>query len=222
MHAYRFRILAEEQDDFLRDIEILASQTFEELHQFLVGLFEFDGKELASFSICNGKWHKLSEITLIDMQVDENDKFEDEEEKSNSGQKLKTYLMSNSKIRDFIEDPHQRIIYEYDFLHQRTFFLELSKILTVEDGFRYPRCIKSEGNLAKTGVNLKIPGELDLLDAGLSNDLFGDEKDFEDEIDDTFVKDMQDGFEIEEDQTIGMNITENFDSSGKYEENKDS
>lgn len=219
MHAYRFRILAEEQDDFLRDIEVLANQTFEDLHHYLVSLFEFDGKELASFSICNGKWHKISEITLIDMQMEEGDPDDfDEDKPSASKQKLKTYLMASSKIRDFIEDPHQRIIYEYDFLRQRTFFLELSKILTAEDGLRYPRCVKSEGTLPKANATPVIPADIDEDELDLVGNIFSDGKDFEDDLDDTFVNNLDDGFEIEEDQSMDLNISESFESG--YEEGK--
>jgi len=219
MHAYRFRILAEEQDDFIRDIEVLANQTFEELHHYLVSLFEFDGKELASFSICNGKWHRISEITLIDMQADDRQDPDEDEDSPNAGkQKLKTFLMSASKIRDFIEDPHQRIIYEYDFLRQRTFFLELSKILTAEDGLRYPRCIKSEGNLPKAIVAQVVPGDIDEEDMDLVNNIFAEGNDFEDELDDNFESNLDDGFEIEEDQSVGMNMGQSFESG--YEEGK--
>ncbi len=219
MHAYRFRILAEEQDDFVRDIEVLANQTFEDLHHYLVGLFEFDGKELASFSICNGKWHKISEITLIDMKLEDGDLEDFEDDKpAASKQKLKTYLMASSKIRDFIEDPHQRIIYEYDFLRQRTFFLELSKILTAEEGLRYPRCVKSEGTLPKANTTPVVPADIDEDELDLVGDIFTDGKDFEDDLDDTFVNNLDDGFEIEEDQSMDMNISESFDAG--YEEGK--
>ncbi len=215
MHAYRFRILSEEQDDFLRDVEVLATHTFEEFHKYLMGLFEFESNELASFSICNGKWFKLSEITLIDMRFEEQtDDFEDEELASKP--KMKTYLMSESRIKNFIEDPHQRIIYEYDFLKLKTFYLELAKIVQAEDGAEYPRCVKSEGSLPKKVQPIASTGMEDLADIGLFEEMQVDEIEFEDEIDDGFSKNIGDGFEIESDQTADMNIDERFD--GNFEE----
>ncbi len=209
MHAYRFRILTDEQDDFVRDVEILASQTFLDFHNYLVRLLEFNSNELASFSICNTKWYKLSEITLLDMQVEE--EKPDDEEDNNRNNRVKTFLMADSRLRDFIEDPHQRLIYEYDFLNLKTFYLELSKIVQAENGLQYPRCIHSEGILQKkTAVTPDaIPDDSDL-----SPDDFGlgeGEKEFEDELDDAFLGSLSEGFEIEIDRTIEMNMDESFE-----------
>ena len=55
--------------------------------------------------------------------------------------------MSKSILKDFIDDPHQKIIYVYDFLNLYTFYLELLKILPAEDKVEYPRCVKSQGEL---------------------------------------------------------------------------
>ncbi len=216
MHAYRFRILTDEQEDFVRDIEIMANQTFLDFHNYLVRLLEFDTNELASFSICNSKWYKLCEITLLDMQVDEN--HEDEDETVKRTDKLKTYLMADSKLNNFIEDPHQRLVYEYDFLNIRTFYLELTKIVPAEMGIQYPRCVYSEGILVK-----KSASSADLMkgeDDGMFDDLDLDEadKDFDDGLDDNFLKNLGEGYEIELDQSIEMNIDEPFE--GNFDENK--
>ncbi|MHC1707741.1 MAG: hypothetical protein AB9842_09485 [Bacteroidales bacterium] len=212
MHAYRFRILTDEQEDFVRDVEIMANQTFLDFHNYLVRLLEFDSNELASFSICNSKWYKLCEITLLDMEIDE---AQDEEEEPKKNDKLKTYLMADARLNSFIEDPHQRLVYEYDFLHLRTFYLELTKIIPAELGFQYPRCVFSEGVLQKKVLTLSdlnlTEEELELGDIDLEE---GD-PDFDDGLDDTFLKSINDGFEIEEDQSIGINMDESFDKSSQ-------
>ena len=77
MHAYRFRLLAEDQDEFLRDIDILANQTFEDFHRALIAMFNLNSEELASFYICDNKWRRIKELTLIDMGHDED--FDDED-----------------------------------------------------------------------------------------------------------------------------------------------
>lgn len=212
MHAYRFRILTDEQDDFVRDIEIMANQTFLDFHQYLVRLLEFDSNELASFSICNSKWYKLSEITLLDMEVEEET---EEDEDNKKADKMKTFLMADSRLNSFIEDPHQRLIYEYDFLNLRTFYLELTKILPAELGIQYPRCVFSEGALQKkaisaTDVNLSDE-DLELGDLDLDE---GD-KDFDDGLDDSFLKTINDGFEIEMDQSAEMNMEEPFEGNSQ-------
>ena len=216
MHAYRFRILTDEQDEFVRDVEIMANQTFLDFHNYLVRLLEFDSNELASFSICNSKWFKLSEITLLDMEVENDDEDDDEFKKVD---KMKTYLMSDARLNTFIEDPHQRLVYEYDFLNLRTFYLELTKILPAEPGIQYPRCVFSEGNLQKKAITVAdinlMEDDLDIADL----DTEDNGSDYDDGVDDSFLKTITDGFEIEEDQSIGISSEEPFEGNSQESSN---
>ena len=36
MNIYTFRLVIDEQDDFLREIEVRGNQTFRQLHDFLI------------------------------------------------------------------------------------------------------------------------------------------------------------------------------------------
>ena len=138
MHVYRFRLLLEDVDNFYRDIEIMANCTFEDLHKAILKIVGFDGKELASFYISNSKWNRKKEITLVDMsEGDDNENA--------------PLLMSKCKLSDFIDDPHQRFIYVYDFMNMYEFYIELCKIVPSEKGVKYPRCVKQSGILPKTG-----------------------------------------------------------------------
>jgi len=162
MHLYRFRLLAEEQEDFLRDYDILASQTFLEFHDLIKETVELKGNELASFFICDRNWRKKKEITLMDMNDDENQPEidEDDDEKPKSS-RLPTFEMAKVKIKDIIDDPHQRLLFEYDFLNPKSFYIELMKIIDADKNETYPKCVKSVGKLAPTAAaNLPyIPDE---------------------------------------------------------------
>ncbi|NVO18369.1 MAG: hypothetical protein HXX13_01640 [Bacteroidetes bacterium] len=148
MQAYRFRILYDDQEDFLRDIEIKPGQTFKEFHDIILKSVDLEGKELASFFVCDRKWNKQTEITLINMmEHDENPKHEDDEDSPSSAH-IPVSVMDEVKIRDVIEDPHQRFLFEYDFLNPRTFFIELIRILDADEKKVYPVCVKQEGALA--------------------------------------------------------------------------
>jgi hypothetical protein len=146
MHVYKFRILSEEQNDFVRDIEISSVQRFEDFHNIILQTTGLDGKELASFHITNGKWIKLKEITLIDMMEEQNE-FEEEYEDEDSSVFPETLVMKDCKLKDFIDDPHQRMIYEYDFLNLKTFFIELIQISQAKSKVNYPVCVRSVGKL---------------------------------------------------------------------------
>lgn len=150
MHTYKFRMILEIQDDFVRDYEIRSNQSFLELYNIIRQTVTFRGNELASFFICDSKWRKKKEITLLDMRDERvadsmNDDEEDEFRKP--VKKLPTFIMENAKIKDFIEDPAQRILLEYDFMNPTVFFIELFKIFDAKEDAVYPKCVKQEGEL---------------------------------------------------------------------------
>ncbi|MES2837820.1 MAG: hypothetical protein V4667_09880 [Bacteroidota bacterium] len=144
MAVYRFRVTFEDYDEVTRDIEIGYDQTFEDLHNAIQKSIGFDGKNMASFYMTNDTWKKGKEITLVDMSDDEDES--------------KIPIMSKSVLCDFIEDPHQKIIYIFDFMAMWTFQVELIKIVQEEKGVKYPQCIKSVGVAPKQYKNIKAPG----------------------------------------------------------------
>ncbi len=161
MQAYRFRLLYEEQDDFLRDIEIKPGQTFKDFHDIILQSVDIEGNELASFFVCDPLWNKQLEITLIDMGLKEPDpEFDDYDERKPVNVPIPVKIMQDVKIREVIDDPHQRILFEYNFLNPRTFFIELIKIVDADSKKDYPQCVKKEGTLTPTVV----PNFLSFLD----------------------------------------------------------
>jgi len=151
MYFYKFKVTFDEVEDFERNIEILASDNFESFHQILYETIGLSGNELASFSICDAKWNKKQEITLIDMQDDsetEAPNYDDEEEFSTASN-LPKFIMKDAILKDFITDPHQHIMYEYDFINPKVFYIELLKTLPAKENVDYPRCTLSEGVLPK-------------------------------------------------------------------------
>lgn len=148
MQAYRFRLLSADQDDFLRDIEIKPGQTFRDFHEIVKTSVGLEGNELASFFVCDSKWMKQKEITLIDMMEEDIATTDPEDEDEPAKSKMPIEVMDHVKIRDVIEDPHQRLLYEFDFLNTKTFFIELTRIIDANPQQQYPVCIRKEGNLA--------------------------------------------------------------------------
>ena len=58
-----------------------------------------------------------------------------------------THVMKESRLKDFIDDPHQRMIYEYDFINLKTFYIELIKVSPAQKNIIYPICTRSAGQL---------------------------------------------------------------------------
>ncbi len=158
MYIYKFRVQVEEIEDYIRDIEISVNQTFEDFHNSIIECNGLDGKELASFFICDSKWRKQRELTLMDMGVEEISadiaQYDDEDyEDLNKSIKVPRTLMKKSAINQYIDDPHQYIIYMYDYINPKIFYIELIKTTEAQSGTNYPRCTLSEGKLPDNKKN---------------------------------------------------------------------
>ena len=181
MYVYKFRLTFDEVEDFVRDYEILARQTFKDFHDIILKSIGLDGQELASFYVCDSRWEKKKEITLLDMTTEEEQQDVVEENKD----EIAKAIMSESVLNDFIDDPHQRFIFEYDFLNIKTFYIELVKTFEKEKKEKYPRCVFSEGEMPKP-VNYSLDDDLDIDedDEDEDNEDYYDEEDFQDLNDD--------------------------------------
>ena len=128
MLIYRFRLLNDEDDDFLRDIEIGSNQTFSDFHDVIRKAAGINSNELASFFVCDRKWQKQQEITLVDM----GDEYIE---------------MTRSILKDFVTEPQQRLLYEYNILSQGVLFIELIASFKSKPDKKYPAITKSVGYL---------------------------------------------------------------------------
>lgn len=134
MALYKFKLTFEEYEDISRVIEIKSSQTFLEFHKAILDSIGFDQKQMASFYMSNDTWKKEQEITLEDMSDD------------NDEDSIPIPTMKDSRLSMFVNDPHQKIVYVYDFLEMWTMHLELVGIEMKEKaGVKYPVCSKSVG-----------------------------------------------------------------------------
>ncbi len=159
MYYYKFRVYYDEVEDFVRDIEILSNDSFESFHKILLSSIGLAAGELASFYICDSKWNKQKEITLMDMS-DDSEKEEPQYEESDEfalRSHLPLSVMTDSILKDFISDPHQHLMYEYDYNSPKVFYIELLKILESEAGVTYPRCTRKEKELPKPTKQNRLP-----------------------------------------------------------------
>ena len=128
--VYKFRLLSDEVDDFRRDIEIDSDATFIELNKAILESVNYPDDQMTSFFICNDQWIKEVEITREDM----GSMSEDE-----------NYIMAETVIGDLVEDEKQKLMYVFDPLADRVFYMELSKIEFGKD-IDAAVCTRSVGN----------------------------------------------------------------------------
>ncbi len=147
MLIYRFRITCEEHDAFLREIEILPNQSFLDFHHILLESAELMHVERASFFAADKGYRKKKEISLKTEKRQVRKYDEDLDQVLTETVVLP--LMKNEKLKNYIEDPHQKLIYEFHGRDTFSFHIELYKIYPSEGLDVMPRCIKRSGELPR-------------------------------------------------------------------------
>ncbi len=155
MYVYKFRITVDEVDDFVRDIEIAANQTFEDFFISIVNCTDLNSSTLSSFFICDAKWRRTRELTLEDMGVDDDVQNRDDydEDEDDYTPKIPVRMMKATLISESIDDPHQRLILMYDYMKPTMMYIELLKTLDASADMSYPRCTFQEAKLPVTLKN---------------------------------------------------------------------
>lgn len=134
---YKFRLLSDEVDNFRRDIEIDSEATFLELNNAILESVNYPDDQMTSFFICTDQWIKEAEITREDMGG-----MSEEE----------NYSMAETVIGDLVEDEKQKLMYVFDPLADRAFFMELNKIEFGKD-IEKAVCVKSTGDAPAQTLN---------------------------------------------------------------------
>jgi hypothetical protein len=214
MALYRFRVTFEDYDDVMREIDVKSNQTFEDLHRAIHQSTGYNSEYPSSFYISNDQWMKGEEITYLPNQkrIDR-----------------RVPLMDNVKLLSYIDDPHQKFYYTFNFDRPFDFHVELMKIILEEKaGVVYPAVIKSVGEAPKQFGNVPtipiIPPEGDDFD--FLNEMGISEEDTEDfsEVTDTGDEDDEvKKVEDEEDDEFGSEFTddEGFEDEGKLSGGED-
>ena len=156
MAVYRFRVSFEDYDDVMREVDIKSTHTFEDLHRAIHLSTGYAPEYSSSFYISNDQWLKGQEIAYLPNQ-----------RKIDRG----VPLMSKSKLSSFIDDPHQKFYYTFNFDRPFDFHIELIKILDETPGVSYPFVAKSVGEAPKQFGHVYVPADT-AADAPKLNDDF--------------------------------------------------
>lgn len=113
--VYRFKLVSDEVSNFSREIEIDSENTFLQLRNAVLDSVGYSKDELDSFFLCDDGWEKQEEITLEDMGPGASD--------------TDTWLMEDTPLSELIEEEGQRLIFVFDYLTERSFFMELKEVI---------------------------------------------------------------------------------------------
>jgi hypothetical protein len=209
MALYRFRVTFEDYDDVTRDIDVKSNQTFEDLHKAIHQSTGYNYEYPSSFYISNDQWMKGEEITYMPNQkrIDR-----------------KIPLMEKIKLSSFIDDPHQKFYYTFNFDKPFDFHVELMKIILDEaPGVTYPAVVRSVGEAPKQFGNVFNPTVISSADEDFDflNEMAFNPEDAEDfsEVTDTGIEDpeekkVDDEEEAEEDE-FGFGDDAEFEDEDK-------
>ena len=128
---YRMRVILDTETDVIRDFEIEATATLEELHDAVSQSFGFAGKEMASFYRSDENWAQGEELPLVDMGVGEKP-------------------LNERPLNKILSENENRLIYVYDFFNLWTFFVELIETAEKDHLKGYPSLIFSHGEVPET------------------------------------------------------------------------
>lgn len=163
---YRFTIISDEVDDFVREIQIDPEATFLDFHEAILKAAGYTNDQMTSFFICDDDWEKEKEITLEEMD---------------NNPEMDSWIMKETRLNELIEDEKQKLLYVFDYMTERCFFIELSEIITGKE-IKGAKCTKKSGEAPKQTVDFEemaaAGGSLD-LDENFYGDQDFDMEDFD-------------------------------------------
>ncbi|MCD7971712.1 MAG: plasmid pRiA4b ORF-3 family protein [Candidatus Azobacteroides sp.] len=126
---FKFVLISDEVDNFSREIWINSESTFFELHEAILKCVGYANDQIPSFFLCNDDWEKETEITLFEMDTDSD---------------VDNWVMDKAILSELIPDEKQKLIYVFDTLNERVFFMELIEMIYNKD-IATPKCTSSIG-----------------------------------------------------------------------------
>lgn len=160
--VYKIRAILNTENDVIRDIAILKTETLENLHNAISNAFGFNGHEMAAFYRADEDWNQGEEFPLFDMSDGLDSKIQ----------------MRDMIIGDLLEDQGHKLIYVYDFFTMWSFYVELIETDFDKKDIELPSLLFTLGTIPKIAPVLNFESE------DLSKDEFDDDE--EDEEDDEF------------------------------------
>jgi len=124
--VYKFVVLSDEDESFVREFEFLDTHTLLDFHNMIQDELEFDKSQMASFFMATDNWEKEEEFTLFDMGTGSS-------------------TMESAVLEDIIFRKNQKLLYIFDFFNERALFVEYTGEGKEIEGHELPACTNSKG-----------------------------------------------------------------------------
>lgn len=122
---FKFRMLSDENDNFVRDFEVRYDMSLLDFHNFITRSLEYD-ECMASFFTADDRWERGREFTAMDM---------------GTGDETGPLPMADVLLGQIMHRIHDRLIWLFDMFGDRAYYLELLEAKEAEAGRSYPRVV---------------------------------------------------------------------------------
>lgn len=156
--VYRFTIISDEVEDFMREIQIDSEATFFDLHIAILKSVKYPDDQMTAFFLCSDKWERETEVALEDIGTSSDEDC---------------WVMSETKLDELLEDEKQKMVYVFDPLADRAFYIELSEMITGKH-LMEPICTRQKGKAPKQIVDYDEVTKVD-QNLDLDENFYGDE-----------------------------------------------
>lgn len=119
---FKFRMLSDENDHFVREYEVPGDMTLLDLHRFLVRSLQYRDDGMASLFTSDKDWNRVREFTLVDM-----------------GGEGEAVPMADVTLGQVVHHDRDRLIYLFDMMGDRAYYLESTEAFVAAEGVKYPR-----------------------------------------------------------------------------------
>jgi hypothetical protein len=163
--VYKFTMLSDEVDNFVRVFNIDSEASFLELNDAILDSVNFEKNQMTSFFICSDNWEKGQEVTLLEME---------------SSSEYDNLVMKDTKLEELLSDENQKMLFQFDMISDRVFFIELTEVIPGKD-LKSAICVSSKGDapiqMLEDDTVILAPKEI------LVESFYGDEEFEMDELD---------------------------------------
>ncbi len=138
MKVIKIRVVLDTADEVFRDFEILENGNLEDLHEAILASFDLANDQMASFYMSDEEWNKGEEFVLMDMGEDA--------------------LLMNEAPLTAIRGEGSRLLYVYDFMNLKIFYVEVLEINDSDEDKTYPYLYMALGRIPDGGDSYSLEG----------------------------------------------------------------
>ena len=152
----------------MREIQIDSEATFFDLHIAILKSVKYPDDQMTAFFLCSDKWERETEVALEDIGTSSDEDC---------------WVMSETKLDELLEDEKQKLLYVFDYMTERCFFIELSEIIT-KKSMTGAKCTRQSGEPPKQTVNFdEFEAKANASAMDLDENFYGDQGYNDDEFD---------------------------------------